>query len=472
MKLMQHQLDALDFLSNRNQAGLFFEMGLGKTLVLLEHLSRLLAKNEKPFPCLIICPLSVVTVWKREVEKFSYPFKVKLVIGSYEQRLNALSEEADIYVINYDGIRIIPDHLKKKNFSTLILDESHRIKERTAQQTEIALSLSKTIPFRFILTGTPVTKSPEDIWTQIQFIKPYSLGNFYSFRAEHVEYKLITIKTSKGSKNIKKALRFKNLAGLTDKVKEVCLRRTKAECLDLPPKIYKTIYCEMKGDQEKHYHNIKNTLVTMIENKQLTTANAAVMLQKLQQVCQGFLYGDMGDPIYFKENAKLAMLKDLINDLSNEKLIIFCWFKADLDLLHKTLSKDHKVILYGGNAVERGEKEKEFQESTEPVIFLSQIETGKEGITLTASNNVIYYGNSWNYGTRKQSEDRAHRTGQNKTVLYYDFIIPETVDEYVQRVLTMKGDMADKITEDKMRLAKMVAGKERGENGNIGSNGE
>ena len=109
----------------------------------------------------------------------------------------------------------------------------------------------------------------------------------------------------------------------------------------------------MKCDQEKHYHNIKNTLVTMIENKQLTTANAAVMLQKLQQVCQGFLYGDMGDPIYFKENAKLAMLKDLINDLSNEKLIIFCWFKADLDLLHKTLSKDHKVILYGGNAMYR-----------------------------------------------------------------------------------------------------------------------
>jgi len=453
---MQHQKEALDFLKQRQSAGLFFEMGLGKTLVMLEHLARLSLDMKRPFPCLIVCPLSVISVWQREVVKFSYPFKVSRVIGSYQERLRALSVEADIYIINYEGLRVIPEQLKKKGFRTLILDESHRIKERKSRQTEVALQLGSLVENRFLLTGTPVTKSPEDIWAQLHWLNPTSAGNFFSFRSRYIDFKKIRVRSAGGMREISKAYRFKNLFELEDKIAENCLRRTKKECLDLPEKIYKTIYCDMSEAQSKHYYDLKSSLATLVESETLNVKTAATLVQKLQQVCQGFLYDDERNPKWFKDSGKLSMLKDVLEDLQDEKIILFTWFKADVARLYEELSKTHKVILYDGTPDQRAAIEKEFQESVGGCIFLSQIEKAKEGITLTAASHVIYYGNSWSHGTRVQSEDRAHRKGQTKSVIYYDFIVPNTVDELVYYTLKEKADVADKVTGDSLRLAKLL----------------
>lgn len=459
--LMKHQEEALQFLSGKSSGGLFFEMGLGKTLIMLKHLEKMRDNSMSPFPCLIICPLSVVSVWDNEVKKFGFPFVTKRLTGKYAERLESLSLDADIYIINYDGARLIPQHLYHRGFKTLILDESHRIKERKSIQTSVALKLADYVPYRYILTGTPVTRSPEDIWTQVHFVKPYHLDNFYSFQSKFVDFKKLNIRTKSGMKEVRKAYKFKNKEALRDLVAQVCFRKTKAECLDLPPKIYNPIYCSMEGDQSKHYFKLKHTLATELEGDQITTANAAVLCQKLQQVCQGFLYDEMRNPLFFKNNTKLTMLKDLLQDLQDKKVILYCWFKADQDILYRELSKDYRVLPYGGSASEREAIVRDFQESDSPAIFLSQIERAKEGITLTASSHIIYYGNSWSYGTRIQSEDRAHRTGQTKSVNYYDFIIPDTIDEMIYYALRVKKDLLDNITGDSIRLARLAAGLEK-----------
>ncbi len=465
LKLMQHQAEALDFLASRQTGGLFFEMGLGKTVVMLEHLKRisdgpLLPFLDDtpawPFPCLIVCPLSVISVWEKEVEKFGYSFRVQKLTGTFQQRLDKLSQDADIYVINYEGMRILQAQLEAKKFNTLIMDESHRIKERSSQQTAAALCLGRLAPYRYVLTGTPVTKSPEDIWTQMQFVQPGSLGNFWAFRNRHIDFKTIHVRMPGGIKEIKKAHRFKNLKELEENIKGYCLRRTKKECLDLPEKIYKTIYCEMGKSQQKAYQEIKHTLAIELESGTMTLTSAASALQKLQQVCQGFVYDEAKIPKRFKENSKLEILKDLLEDISGEKIILLAWYKADIELLKAELSKKYKVLLYGGNADQRGECVQKFQEHDGPIIFLAQIETAKEGITLTAASHVIYYGNTWNYGSRVQSEDRVHRTGQIRNVIYYDLVVPGAVDEKILHVLKNKGVLADKITGDSIRLARMV----------------
>lgn len=455
MKLMQHQQEALDFLADHDSAGVFFEMGLGKTVVTLEHLSRL---PRAAFPALIVCPLSVVSVWEKEVEKFGYNFRVQKLTGTFNQRLDKLNQEADIYVINYEGMRLLRAQLERKGFHTLVLDESHRIKERSSQQTQAALSLATQARYRLALTGTPVTKSPEDIWTQLHFIRPGALDNFWAFRAQHIDFKTIRVRMPGGMKEVKKAHRFKNLDVLEEKVHHHCIRRTKAECLDLPEKIYKTIYCELGASQSKAYHEVKLTLATEIENNLVTMTSAASALQKMQQICQGFIYNEAKEGIRFKENGKLQMLKDILEDIGQEKAIVFGWYKADVELLREQLAKDHTVFFYEGNADQRGEIVDAFQKHEGPAIFLAQIETAKEGITLTSANHVIYYGNSWSYGTRMQSEDRAHRVGQKHNVVYYDLVCGGLVDEKVLHVLKSKGDMADKITGDSVRLAKMVCG--------------
>lgn len=449
--LMAHQTEALDFLQGKSGGALFYEMGLGKSLIILEHLNRNMG-----LPALVICPLSAVYVWKNESEKFGYPFRFKILTGAYKERVKALGEEADIYVINYEGLRVIGHHLEKKGFVSVVCDESHRVKERTTIQTAVALGLAQEIPNRYILSGTPVSKSPEDIWTQIRIVNPDLLGNFYSFRANYVDYRKMTVRTPRGPITIQKAYRFKNATKLKEILKPWVLRKTKKECLDLPEKIYQTIHCDLSEEQKKHYFSLKNSLATLLNEKQLRLSSAAALLQKLQQVCQGFLYGEDGEVKYF-ESGKVKILKDLLEDI-HEKAIIFTWFRADNDRLCRELSGVRSFILYDGTASERSEKEKAFQASTEPLLFIANIEVAKESITLNTASNVIYFGNSWNYASRCQSEDRAHRIGTKKNVLYTDLVVPGTIDETIQYVLKRKGKLADTLLSDTARLAQMVIG--------------
>lgn len=456
MEFKKHQVEALDYLSKRDSAGLFDEMGLGKTVVMLEHLKRMNREGKAPWPVFIVCPLSVVQVWAKEIDKFNYNFKVSILVGSYRERLKALEVEADVYIINYEGLRVIgPNKLLEKNFTTVILDESHRIKNRTSIQSKIALALSRVAKYRFVLTGTPITKSPEDMWPQINFIDPEILGNFWSFRGRYIEFQNRIVRSANGSREIKIPYKYKNLKELEQKISEHSIRRTKKECLTLPEKIYKTIYCPFTKTQEKHYYNLKNSLAISLEEKTFNFNTASSLVQKLRQVCQGFIYTkDEKDEqtVNRISSGKLDILKDLLKDLEDEKVILFAWFQADIDILYDTLKSKYNVILFDGSSAERTAMIEQFQNDDKPAIFLAQTKKAESGITLTKANHVIYFGNTPSYEIRKQSEDRAHRIGKKKHVIYYDFVVPNSVDEIVLENLQRKEDLADKVNGDSMRI--------------------
>lgn len=462
--LKKHQMDALNFFKDKACGALFYEMGLGKTFIMLEQLHRI---GRTALPCLIVCPLSAVSVWANEVKKFGYDFKVVQLTGSAVNRAKLLLEEADIFVINYEGLRVIPQSLARKGFNCIIFDESHRAKEKGAEQTRVAVNLSSSIAYRYIMTGTPVAKSQEDIWTQFQIIAPNLLGNWWYFRNKFVEYRKIKIRTRRGLQTIQKAIKFKNKELLGNLIKEVAIRRTKAECLDLPEKIYRKVDCPLTKEQATHYWSLRASLATLLaDDKQMKMMSAGGLIQKLQQVCQGFIYeGEEKNVVYF-ESGKLKMLKDILQDLENEKVILFAWYQADVDRLKNDLEKSgYNVILYGGSNIERQKQVDLFQNGEGPAIFLAQIEIAKESITLTAANHVIYYGNSWNYATRKQSEDRAHRIGQTKSVIYHDLVVPNTVDENIFSALAKKGEIADEVTQDTQRLAQLILSQSEENNG-------
>jgi SNF2 family DNA or RNA helicase len=457
MELVGYQKEALDFLEGKRAAALFYEPGLGKSVITLEHLRKL---GNDALPALIVCPLSGVGVWRGEVEKFGYDFKVVDIIGTKPQRVKALAADGDLYVINYDGLRVMSEHLLRKDWAAVVLDESHRCKDSGTQQTCIATKLCHKAPHRYLLTGTPVTNSPEDIWSQFQAMVPGYLGNFYAFSARYIDYRKINVPIGHGKfREVRKAQKFKNLEELRQRLAAYSLRKTKKECLDLPDKIYKRINCHLTTEQKKHYWALRTVLATQLAEKEFKVANAAVLIQKLQQVCQGFVYD--GATTQHFDSCKWNMLKDLLIDIGNESMIIFTWYKYDAEFLGKALkAAGYDVIEYDGKHADRVAQIAEFQNSTTPKIFLSNIEKAKESITLTKATAVLYYGNSWNYGSRVQSEDRAHRRGQKNTVVYYDFVVPGTVDEVVYKALQMKGDMADRITGDTKRLAQMICEQE------------
>ncbi len=458
--LMQHQSEAIEFLQGKQGAALFYEMGLGKTRIMLHALSEKTASN---YPILVVCPLSAVSVWQKDSEKFNYGFKFAELVGSRQKRIDLLNETwPDIFVINYDGLRMIPNQLKAKGFKTIVFDESHRIKERASQQTRIALELCEKIPNRYIMSGTPVAKSPEDIWTQFQAIAPGLLGNYYAFRNRYIDYKSQKIWVHGALREIRKPIRFKNLKELEARTSPISLRRTKAECLDLPEKIYHVRNYNFSDEQRKHYLTLKTSLATIVDDKQFNVHTASALMQKLSQICQGFIYKDTntGDASFFP-SGKVSALKEILEDIPNENVIIFTWFKADIERLRKEIGETHDVLVYEGSSEERNGIATSFQMvGDKSKVFLANIEKAKEALTLTSASTVIYFGNSWSHASRVQSEDRAHRIGQTKNVNYFDILCKGAVDDYVYQVLKRKGKLADSVTGDSLRMAKLILGRE------------
>jgi SNF2 family DNA or RNA helicase len=466
--LRSHQKEGISFLIEKENHGcLFYEQRLGKTLIMLLHLAAIRNRlNKEPFPALIVCPLSAVNVWPMEIEKFGFSFDSKILSGDSRKKRKLLMEEPvkDIYIINYEGFRILGEDIKKFGFKTIIFDESHRIQHISSQQTTLALQLAKTIPNRFILTGTPYGNSPEGIWSQIQFVKPGHLGNFFSFQAKYVEYKEIDLKKlDRWGRPIKirKAVRNKNLAELQELLKEVSIRKTRAECYDMPLKNYISLPCEMEGDQLKSYLALKlNLKATLLDQEGKDVLGSVKIIgginDKLRQVCSGFIYDDDHNAHYFSSNCKLSYLKDYLLDCGDRKLIIFTYYVAETQMLKEALQADYNLILFDGSPEERGQKIKQFQESKEPCIFISNIERAKEGINLSSGKDIIYYSNTPKYISRVQSEDRIINVESNEGVNIIDIVCKGKIDEIMTSTLKRHGATADVILEDSKRLARMV----------------
>lgn len=459
--LKQHQKEAIEFLSKRRCAFIQYEMGLGKTIIMLEHIKQ----NKKHFaPTLIVCPKNVVPVWGQEIEKWGYDLTYTNLLGTTLKRVKLLKNtETDLYIINYEALRLVERQLKEKKFRCIILDESHRIKERTSKQTEIVMRLGEDVTFKYNLSGTPIPKSPEDLWTQIYFLNKEFLPNYFAYCTNYIEYRKFYVTTPKGKRVVRKALHLKkskNQFGipkdeeLRQKLSPLILRRTKKECLDLPDKIYKRIDVDLTKEQKLAYLSVRGDLKQIMDEGRLDEETARGSVAKLQQICQGFLYDQNGTNPKFFKSSKIEALKDLLQDLEDKKIILFTWFKADIENILNNI-KDREILVYDGSDDNRKLMIKKFQEEDKPYIFLSNIERAKEGITLTEASDVIYFGNSYNYASRVQSEDRPHRVGQKNNVVYYDIVVNNTVDERVTSILLGKKKIANEITGDSIRLAMM-----------------
>lgn len=453
LEFLEHQKEGLKFLSERRSAGLFFEMGLGKTLTLLQHLSTL--DRYQALPALIVAPISFVGGWVEEIKKFEFNFSTKILLGTRTERIMVLDEAADIYIINYEGCNVIPHYLCKKKFKTIVLDESHRIKNRAAKQTQNIMLISKTCDYRYILSGTPFCKSPEDLWSQIYFLDKTVFPSFYAFRNRYIVFRKVSVRVkSGGMREVKVPYRFRHLEELEEKISHICLRKTKKECLDLPDKIYTRLYYNMSKDQVKHYEGVKYALSTMLKNNSRDINSASAQLQKMRQILSGFIYSD-DKAFRLSSNGKLDLMLDLLKDIcaSNDSVIIFTVYCEDIEIVSEALKKtDFKVVVFGGK--DRTAEVKEFNEHDGPAIFLANIEKAKEGLTLTKATHVIYYSQTYKYDTRMQSEDRAHRIGQSQSVNYYDMIAKNTIEEVIMNKISIKSDAARRTLGDPIELAK------------------
>jgi SNF2 family DNA or RNA helicase len=427
-----HQLTALEKSWNKENFAYFMEMGTGKTKVLIDNVAMLYDKG-KIDGALIIAPKGVVKTW-------------------YEQELPThLADHIENVSVLWQAN--ITKGQQEKLDSLFEIDSALHILVMNVE----ALSTEKGVKFaskfiKRIMTGSPITKNPLDLYTQCEFLDPWLLdfASYYSFRNRYAEMKTMHVR----GRSIQVVKEFRHLGELSDTVKEFSYRVLKEDCLDLPPKNFVKRHISLTSDQKKIYEQMKKHAIAMLNKKVTTTVNVLTQLMRLHQITCGYVTADDGT-IQEVESNRMNELMSILEETEG-KVIIWANYQFSVsDIIQKLIKvygPDSYVHYYGLTPQEdRQDFIRKFQNDPKCRFIVGTPQTGGYGITLTEANTVIYYSNGYDLEKRLQSEDRAHRIGQKKNVTYIDIIAEDTIDEKIVEALRSKIDIASQVMGEELK---------------------
>ena len=460
-------MTALEKSWNKENFAYFMEMGTGKTKVLIDNMSMLYDKG-KIDGALIVAPKGVVKTWYEQELPTHLPNHIENVTVLWQSNITKKQQEKleslfeietalHILIMNVEafstekGVKFASKFLSSHK-TLMAIDESTTIKTPTAKRTKNIIDLGKHAKYRRILTGSPITKNPLDLYTQCEFLDPYLLdfASYYSFRNRYAEMKTMHLR----GRSIQVVSEFKNLGELSDTVKTFSERVLKEDCLDLPPKVFMKRYVTLTTDQKKLYNQMKEQALAILNGKMTTTMTVLTQLMRLHQITCGHFTADDGSTQAVDSN-RLNELMSVLEETEGKAII---WANYQLSVgeiiqrIIKEYGEDSYVHYYGLTSQEdRQNNIRKFQNDPNCRFIIGTPQTGGYGITLTQAHTVIYYSNSYDLEKRLQSEDRAHRIGQKKTVTYIDLICEDTVDEKIVKALRDKINIASEVMGEELK---------------------
>ena len=463
-----HQITALEKSWHKDEYAYFMEMGTGKSKVLVDNIAMLYDKGSIN-GALIIAPKGVYRNWFSQEIPQHLPSHVdyKTVLWTAltsktkdkeYQQLFKVDIDLHILIMNVEafstkkGLEFATRFLRCHN-TLMAVDESTTIKTPSAKRTKSILVLGKYAKYRRILTGSPVTKSPLDLYTQCGFLNEELLAftSYYSFRNRYATM----LDRNFGGRRVQIVGGYKRLDELAGLLKPFSYRVLKEECLDLPEKTYVQREVELTDEQKQTYSTMKAAALASLKGKRATAPHVLTQLMRLHQITCGHLKNDDGTITELKSN-RISSLMELLEEVDG-KVIIWANYVYDIQRIVAAITKKYGeesvVQYYGAIPAEKRQKYIEtFQDpESDARFFVGNPQTGGYGITLTAANTVVYYSNGYDLEKRLQSEDRAHRIGQKKAVTYVDLIAPKTVDEKIRKALRKKINIATEIMGEELR---------------------
>ena len=439
VSLMAHQKEGVDFLIREKSGLLAFEQGLGKTRVVIEAYRRLAAAVDAD-RLLVMCPNSLKRNWQVEIARCAPELGTDVAEGLPRERRRVFAAStADVLIVSYETARAELTALlafAERHRTVLVLDESHAAKNWDSQTSTAARQLAPACAYRWLLSGTPVTNSPADLYAQAEIIAPgqHVLGSMESFLAS--------------------AAQDPSGSFAADVLERIVLRRTKEQCLDLPTKTFVDVRIDLPPWQRKLYDDMRTRLVCDIramsgaEYRASAPTVLAQMAKLLQLASNPLLLFPEIDQQPGKFQAAAGLLADILA-LPDRKAIIWTNYVRSVEMLTAQFSEYGAVALYGGTpAARRQDIAERFQHDPATRILIGNPAAAGTGFTLTSAAYALYETLSWRYDHYAQSQDRNHRIGQQLPVTYLRLIAADTIDEAVAGALAKKGKLARSLLGD------------------------
>lgn len=488
-KPYRHQLECLNRFGRKQAFALLAEMGTGKTWIVINNIADLWASGECD-AVLVFAPNGVHSNWTRLELPKHMPDWVRWKAAAWtatpkkderqalESLFDAGNNELRVLTMNWEALQSKRGADFAKSFAMnaerlmIVCDESDAVKNPTAKRTKELMQLKGYSKWRRIMSGTPINNAPFDAFSQFTFLDSRILGttSFYAFKAEYAEMLPPTnalvqsIREKTGSRGVPQVVataggrpKYRNLDKLSSKIAPHSFRVLKKDCLDLPDKIYKTLYFDLTPQQRVVYKKANDECRLAFEGEE-TPFNKLVAVTKLAQVTSGYYIHPLSDePVRIEgDNPKLDLTIDRIKAIVNsgEKVIVWARYRIEIeDIVARLKDEGIKPVEYHGGTKpgERVEAIDAF-ENGEAQVFVGNQQAGGTGITLVAASYVIYFSNNFSLRDRLQSEDRAHRIGQTKNVTYFNIAGKGTIDEAVIGALSSKKDVAETIIDRGLKL--------------------
>lgn len=439
----QHQREGLAMLVREKRWLLSWEPGCGKSKTICDRIRMAFQiLHDIAGPILILCPKGVLFVWGDELKTHA-----NLTVRTWPDYGPEWIVDGAIMVANYDAL-VSETNLKrflKVNWQMVVYDEVQKCKNITTKRFKAAKKVSAKSTHRYAISGTPAPNGPLDFLGAMTLLDPSILGteSKTAFTARYA------ITQPVGTGMGRQVVGYQNLADLNQRVASVSDRRTKDECLDLPPKIYQTRHCQLEGEQARIYAELRKHAVARLtkakDDNLLTAKNILTEQLRLLQIVGGFVPDEEGKIHALKTNIKLELLDEVLEELGSQPVVIWCAFLEELRAVVELLSNQGRsVTSFSGenNDKERRDSVHWFQ-SGHVDTFVATASAGGTGITLTRASVEVFYSRTYNLEHWLQAQDRLHRVGQTKSVQVISLVARGTVDEKIERALAEKESLQE-----------------------------
>lgn len=424
-----YQRYAIDYILEHPIAAVFLDMGLGKTSITLTALDQLLFDRFEAHRVLIIAPLRVARdTWPDELKKWDHLRRIQMsvVVGSAEERMAALKQKADLYVINRENVKwLIEESGQRFDFDTVVIDELSSFKSYQAKRFRALMKVRPKVRRIIALTGTPSSNGLMDLWAEFRLLDMgQRLGRYIGdYRARYF---------TPDKRNGMQVFSYRPLPGadkaIYDRIGDITISMRSIDHLKMPPLMLNTVRVSMTPAEQDVYDQLRQDMVVTLGDREIDAVNAAALTGKLLQMANGAVYDDAGVATHIHDH-KLEALEDLVEAANGKPVLVAYWFKHDLDRI-----RAHFAV----REIKSSRDIADWNAGKIPVAVIHPASAG-HGLNLQAGGcTLVWFGLTWSLELYQQTNARLWRQGQTNTVVIHHIITGGTIDESVLQALRQK----------------------------------